>query len=423
VIANFDANAFQPRNDYRILVSTEVLSEGVNLHRSNVVVNYDIPWNPTRLIQRVGRVNRVDTKFDTIHTYNFFPTDESNDLIKLKEAAEAKIHGFIEMLGADARLLTEGEIIKSHDLFAKLTSKKTITGEDEEEESELEYLTEIREVRDKDPDLFARIKRLPKKARSTRIVPAPGNATPSPSVILPSQPVILSEAKDLRISPLPKYGDPSSPPAPQDDTLQTAAEKLRGTTGQLPALLTYFRQGPLDKFYVAHEEASRPAELDFFTAANILRPEDTSEKRQSIPQAFYALLDKNKEAFTAATSLQKDEETGTRTGGANDAYISKRLRAREIRRYQGFTDEDEAYIQDVLHALYDGAVPRPTTKKVAEALRKESEPLKVLGILRRDIPQQFLQPTRAQQTFRSVTPREVILSSWLVRENEQGTIP
>ena len=128
-----------------------MLAEGVNLHRSNIVFNYDIPWNPTRLIQRVGRVNRVDTKFDTIHAYNFFPTEESNDLIKLREAAEAKIHAFIEMLGADARLLTEGEEIKSHDLFAKWTSKKTITGEDEEEETELGYLTEIRTVRDKRP--------------------------------------------------------------------------------------------------------------------------------------------------------------------------------------------------------------------------------------------------------------------------------
>ncbi|MDI6777469.1 MAG: helicase-related protein, partial [Syntrophales bacterium] len=51
-IANFDARAFQPKDQYRILVATEVLSEGVNLHRSNIVINYDIPWNPTRLIQR-----------------------------------------------------------------------------------------------------------------------------------------------------------------------------------------------------------------------------------------------------------------------------------------------------------------------------------------------------------------------------------
>src|SRR4029453_6183565 len=181
VTANFDARAYRPKDEYRILVATEVLAEGVNLHRSNVVINYNIPWNPTRLIQRVGRVNRVDTKFDTIHTYNFFPTDEGNDLIKLKEAAEAKIHAFIEMLGADARLLTEGEEIKSHDLFAKLTSKKTITGEDEEEESELEYLVEIRKVRDESPDLFSRIKQLPKKARSTRQISP--NDSPLPALV------------------------------------------------------------------------------------------------------------------------------------------------------------------------------------------------------------------------------------------------
>jgi len=95
---------------------------------------------------------------------------EGNDLIKLREAAEAKIHAFIQMLGADARLLTEGEEIVSHDLFAKWNSRKTITGEDEEEETELKFLTEIRTVRDKQPDLFERIKRLPKKARSTRLV-------------------------------------------------------------------------------------------------------------------------------------------------------------------------------------------------------------------------------------------------------------
>ena len=120
------------------------------------------------MIQRVGRVNRVDTKFREIFTYNFFPTEESNDQIKLKEAAVAKIEAFIEMLGNDARLLTDGEEVKSHDLFRSLTSKKTITGEDEEQQSELEYLNEIKEIRESNPDLFERIKKLPKKARSAK---------------------------------------------------------------------------------------------------------------------------------------------------------------------------------------------------------------------------------------------------------------
>jgi superfamily II DNA/RNA helicase len=360
VIANFDARAFHPKNDYRILVATEVLSEGVNLHRSNIVINYDIPWNPTRLIQRVGRVNRVDTTFDTIHTYTFFPTEESNDLIKLKEAAEAKIHAFIEMLGADARLLTEGEEVKSHDLFAKLTSKNTITGEDEEEESELEYLTEIREVRDKFPGLFSRIKRLPKKARSTRTV------------------------------------------GTQD------------AVRSFPSLLSYFRQGRLDKFFLTEPGDDNPLELDFFATAKILKPLDENEDLQLIPSDFYTLLDKNKKAFAEATSSEPDDSVPRHRGGANDAYILKRLKAKEIRRYHGFTEDNELFIQSVIQLLTDGALPRPTTKKVAEALKKEIEPLRVLAILRRDIPPLFFQATRSQQNPHALSPREVILSSYLL---------
>ena len=168
MIDNFDAKVKRPKDDYRILVSTEVLSEGVNLHRSNVVINYDIPWNPTRMMQRVGRVNRVDTKFDVIYTFTFFPTKQANDQIKLREAAEAKINAFISMLGADARLLTEGEPIEQHELFNRLTSKRTITGEDDGEESELKYLHVIKTIRDQDPETFEKIKRLPRKSRTAR---------------------------------------------------------------------------------------------------------------------------------------------------------------------------------------------------------------------------------------------------------------
>ena len=362
VMANFDANAYQHRDDYRILVSTEVLAEGVNLHRSNIVINYDIPWNPTRLIQRVGRVNRVDTQFDTIYTYNFFPTEEGNDIIKLKEAAEAKIHSFIEMLGADARLLTEGEEIKSHDLFAKLTSKKTITGEDEEEESELEYLKEIREVRDNEPGLFMRIKSLPKKARSTRKLPT----------------------------------DPA------------------GTVSQFPSLLTYFRQGRLDKFYITQSADPKAVELDFLTSVKILKPADPQEKRETIPTDFYPLLEANTRAFADATSPEVDDAIPKYRGGSNDAYILKRLKAKEIRGYHGYTEDDELFIAQVIQHLNDGALPRPTTKKVAEALKMEANPLRVLGILRRDIPTAFFQATRAQLNPYASSPREVILSSYLV---------
>jgi len=357
VLDNFDANAFHKRDEYRILVSTEVLSEGVNLHRSNTVINYDIPWNPTRLIQRVGRVNRVDTKFDAIHTYTFFPTEESNDLIKLEEAAKAKIQAFIEMLGADARLLTDGEEIKSHDLFARLTSKKTITGEDEDEESELEYLAELRDVRDKNPELFSRIKRLPKKARSTRLVrPAPD--------------------------------------AP------------------LPALLTYFRKGRLDKFYRADQEGESATELDFFAAVKALKPLDPDEKRQQIGPEFYPLLERNKAAFEAATDTSSDD--GPQRRGKHEGYILKRLKARDIRTWHGFSEEEEQFIRRTVQLIQDGDLPKATAKTVAGALEKETDPLRVLAILRRDIPDVLFQRAAGRSDVDRHSPREVILSSYLV---------
>jgi hypothetical protein len=354
VIRNFDARVARPADDYRILVTTEVLAEGVSLHRSNVVLNYDIPWNPTRLIQRVGRVNRVDTAHDRIYTFHFFPTEQANDLIKLREAAEAKIHSFIEMLGADAQLLTEGEEIKSHDLFKRLFAKSTLTGEDEKQESELEYLNIIRKLRDDRPQLFEQIKRLPKKARSARIARA---------------------------------GDTA------------------------PALLTYVRKGRLEKFFIAkpHDDA---CELDFLATARMLAC-DPESPRTEVGADFYQLLERNKAAFDAATAEDGDAQPvrATRDAGAK---LLQRLRAKEVRNFPGYTEDDELFVRQVTRLLDDGALPRPTLKKLTEAFKTEAHPYKLLGIMRRDIPTQFFQATRAERVRLNFNPREVILSEYLV---------
>ncbi len=354
VIENFDAKARYPKDDYRILVSTEVLSEGVNLHRSNVVINYDIPWNPTRLMQRVGRINRVDTKFNKIHSFNFFPTKQSNDQIKLKEAAEGKIHAFISMLGADARLLTEGEPIESFELFNKLLSKKTITGEDEHEESELKYLQVIKEIRDKNIDLFEKVKRLPKKSRTARI---------------------LKDAKN--------------------------------------ALLTYFRKGKLHKFYMVRMK-TEPEELDFISAAKRLEASQ-SEKREKISKDLYELLEKNKQAFHHATFEEVPEIKGK--GGRDTVTLVLRiLKTNDIRRYKGYTEDDELYIKKVIKEVEEGGLPRQTSKTLLKELQKELKkgvnPLKILAILKMNIPAEFLQEAAFQTAAQIFGPREVILSEY-----------
>lgn len=167
VLLNFDANIPKQnqKNDYRILIATDTLSHGVNLHRANVIINFDIPWNPTKMMQRVGRVQRLDTDFDEIFTYNFFPAPKIEDSIKIKHYAEKKIAMFIELLGNDSQLLTDEPIV-SHDLFVILTSD--IDDTDMEVNDELKYLRLMRDIRDNDPELFKKIEKIPKKARVAR---------------------------------------------------------------------------------------------------------------------------------------------------------------------------------------------------------------------------------------------------------------
>lgn len=116
--ANFDANC-KPENrrdDYDVIVTTEVLAEGVNLHRSNVILNYDAPWNATRLMQRIGRVNRIGSTEEFVHIFNFFPSTQGNEQIRLIEKAYAKLQSFHEMFGEDNKVFSEREELVEHDL-------------------------------------------------------------------------------------------------------------------------------------------------------------------------------------------------------------------------------------------------------------------------------------------------------------------
>ena len=166
ILENFDPNLpkGKQRDDIRILITTDVLAEGINLHRANVIINYDIPWNPTRVLQRVGRINRVGTTFSEIHIFNFFPVEKTESEIGLEAAAVAKLQAFHEALGEDAKYLTEEEETSPRGLFEKINASV----EDEDENSLLYYLKKLQKIKEENPKLYKRIKELPKKARSCR---------------------------------------------------------------------------------------------------------------------------------------------------------------------------------------------------------------------------------------------------------------
>ncbi|MDR8392243.1 phospholipase D-like domain-containing protein [Aliifodinibius sp. S!AR15-10] len=161
VLANFDANyEGEVKDEYDIIITTEVLAEGVNLHRANVIVNYDTPWNATRLMQRIGRVNRIGTRADTIYNYNFYPSDEGDMIISLKKKALVKLQSFHSAFGEDSQIYSLDEVIEEFELYKE--------GQKDDEDIRLKYLEFIRNFKENNIEDFRRIKRLPLKARTLR---------------------------------------------------------------------------------------------------------------------------------------------------------------------------------------------------------------------------------------------------------------
>ena len=90
-----------------ILMSTDVLSEGMNLQKARYLINYDLHWNPTRMIQRAGRIDRIGSPFKEIYVYNFFPEEELEDLLRLVEVLQNKIRNIDSAVGLDVTVLGE----------------------------------------------------------------------------------------------------------------------------------------------------------------------------------------------------------------------------------------------------------------------------------------------------------------------------
>ncbi|MGC8691323.1 MAG: helicase-related protein, partial [Caldisericum sp.] len=367
VIENFDPRARNKKDDYRILVSTDVLSEGVNLHRSNIVINYDIPWNPTRLMQRVGRINRIDTVFNKIHVFNFFPTTQADSEIELTKIARSKIEAFLTLLGGDSAILTENEPVSSHELFDRLLSKETLT-DDEEEESELRYLRIIEDIRHNNPDLFERIKRLPKKARSSKAF----------------------------------SGTPHNLTRPD-------------------SLLTFFRRGKLMKFFLSDKTTT--VEQDFLTAAKILES-SSEDSRAKLPiDNYHELLRKNKEAFLDAT-FDEGIRSRRKGGTSSEDKLRKILKA-TLNNTKQLTEDQEDYLKKVIYQLDAGSLPKQTIKKTLKALndlkQEIQNPLKVIGTLQMKISRAFLEGHYIQPAASTEGKREVILSLYLSEaENEKA---
>lgn len=157
---NFDANFETDSKEYNIIITSDVLAEGVNLHRSNVIVNYDSPWNATRLMQRIGRVNRIGSFAPNIYNFMFYPSQQGDKEIKLYKNALIKLQGFHSAFGEDAQIYSKEEIVKEFQMFDN-NVKDSI-------DKKIALLREVRELYNSDRKLYHKIKALPMKSRVMR---------------------------------------------------------------------------------------------------------------------------------------------------------------------------------------------------------------------------------------------------------------
>lgn len=168
VLNNFDAGVKKRKQEdkYKILVTSDKLSEGFNLNRAGAVVNYDIPWNPTRVIQRVGRINRIGQKiFNELYLYNFFPTEQGSDIVKSREIAGQKMYLIHNTLGEDAKIFEIDETPTASELYTRIN----VNPDDLEDES---LSTKIRsiyfKIMNEHPEVINKISALPVRVKTAK---------------------------------------------------------------------------------------------------------------------------------------------------------------------------------------------------------------------------------------------------------------
>lgn len=208
IYQNFDAQHKTQKNTYQILLTSDKLSEGYNLNRAGVVINYDIPWNPVRVIQRVGRINRIGKKvYNEIYIQHFFPTEKGADVINSRTIAQNKMFMIHKVLGEDAKIFSPDEEPQPSLLYQHLTTFP------DEEKSE-SFFTRIRKdfekIKKDNPDIIRRIETMPTRIKVAK--PSDYNE------LL----VFIRKGKDIFVG----YKDYQHDSAPMTITFQNAYDKI-----------------------------------------------------------------------------------------------------------------------------------------------------------------------------------------------------
>ena len=170
IVARFAPNAnpehrgSTDENELNTLIATDVLAEGLNLQDCGMLINYDLHWNPVRLIQRFGRIDRIGSEFEEIHGFNFLPELGIERNLGLQETLRNRIQEIHDTIGEDAAILDNTEQINEEAMYAiyEQDNAQLNLFEDSQETgmSFIEAEEILRQIRRKDPEEYERIANL-----------------------------------------------------------------------------------------------------------------------------------------------------------------------------------------------------------------------------------------------------------------------
>jgi superfamily II DNA/RNA helicase len=167
---------FQAREtELNMLIATDVLAEGLNLQDCDKIINYDLHWNPVRLIQRFGRIDRIGTEYDVVYGFNFLPETGIEKQLGLHHKLRNRIQEIHDTIGEDSAILDRSETLNEEAMYAIYEQKGSQLSLFEEEDEAFVDLNEaeemLRQLRKENPEEYERIAALQDGLRAVK----PGN--------------------------------------------------------------------------------------------------------------------------------------------------------------------------------------------------------------------------------------------------------
>ena len=227
--SNMATNGRRHGDEIRVLLATDVVSEGQNLQDCARVLNYDLHWNPVRLIQRFGRVDRIGTEHSEIYLHNMWPDLEVDADISLTDRLGNRIQMFHDLIGLDSQLLSDNERLNNADMYRIYDGKEMPDPDDglDEVAASQRAQSTLQRIQRDDPELWQFMIELPDGIRSALSVQAP--TTESVDERYAQAPLMAHGAQlPMRASDETRTLSPLDDPRPGETLVLMESEGVKG---------------------------------------------------------------------------------------------------------------------------------------------------------------------------------------------------